>query len=166
MKIKQFKEANIKIAEDQPEFETVPAYANNDDGSVLFGFDLNDEEIENLTIDKTVWIKLLTGGAPMQPIALSVLFEDLFNKSTGKLPENFTNVIKPNDLARIMHAWADLKGVNGAIEDAAAKLDVKTFPYARLQKKYGLTSMSHSYWFALCYFIDLGVEASKSRIIT
>lgn len=165
MKIKKFEQANIKIAEDQPEFNTVPAYANNDDGSVLFGFDLDDEEIEKLKETKSIWVKLLTGGRPMQPIATSVEFEELFNKSTGSLPENFTSIIKPNDLARIMHAWADLKGINGTIEDAAAKLDVSKFPYEEIQKKYGLTSMSHSYWFALCYFIDAGIKATKSRII-
>lgn len=77
MKATEFPEVNVRIAENQPEYETLPAFHNADQGSVLFGFDLTDEEVEEVVKNKRFWVKQLTFNKSMQPIAVSVTKEQL-----------------------------------------------------------------------------------------
>lgn len=73
----EFTEANIRIAENQPEYETLPAFHNAKEGSVMFGFDLTDAEVEEVIKNKKFWVKQLTFNKAMQPIAVSVTKETL-----------------------------------------------------------------------------------------
>ena len=77
MKAIEFPEVNVRIAEDQPEFETLPAYFDREEGSVTFCFKLTEEEILRMYATGEIWFKQLTGGKPMQPIALSTNKEEL-----------------------------------------------------------------------------------------
>lgn len=73
----EFEEVNIRIAEDQPEYETLPAYANTQEGSVTFCFELNKEELDEIAKTGRIYFKQLTFNKPMQPIAMSTQKEDL-----------------------------------------------------------------------------------------
>lgn len=63
-----FPEANMKIAENQEEFQTIHAKGNTKDMSVTFCFSLNKEELEEVARTGEFWIKQVTGGKKMQPI--------------------------------------------------------------------------------------------------
>ena len=63
-------EVNLKIAENQEEFQTLSC--NYDKGVVAFAFELDEEDLANLQKEKRIYILLLTGGNPMQPINIAV----------------------------------------------------------------------------------------------
>jgi len=73
MRSVEFKEVNVRIAENQPEYETLPAYHNKDEGSMTFCFELDPDELEQVGKTGRIFIKQLTFNNPMQPIAGSCL---------------------------------------------------------------------------------------------
>lgn len=75
-----FKEANIKIAEEQEEYQTLPAYYNQKEGSMTFGFKLTPKELEEVNKTGTIFIKQLTFGNPLQPIGTSCIKDELIIK--------------------------------------------------------------------------------------
>jgi len=77
MKAIEFPEVNLRIAEDQDEYMTLPAYMNPHEGSITSCFELDDDEIEEIVKSKKLFIKVLNFGQPMQPISLSVIKEHL-----------------------------------------------------------------------------------------
>lgn len=77
MEAKEFKEVNVRIAEHQEEYQTLPAYYNQQEGSMLFCFELSEDEMNRIKATGEIWFKMLTFGQPMQPICLSTNKEDL-----------------------------------------------------------------------------------------
>lgn len=73
----EFDEVNLRIAEHQDEYETLPAYHNKKEGSVTFCFELNKEELDEIQRTGKVYFKQLTGNGAMQPIAMSTQKSDL-----------------------------------------------------------------------------------------
>lgn len=86
MKAVEFTEANVKIAEHQKDFHTVPAHYNPEEGSIIYCMELTDVEILSLVHGKKIWVKQLTGGRPMQPILMTTLKSEL-KFDDGKSPE-------------------------------------------------------------------------------
>ena len=80
MKSTEFPEVNVRIAEHQPQYETLPAFYNEEEGSMTFCFELDPQELEQVKITGKIWIKQLTFGKPMQPIAGSCLKEVLIQE--------------------------------------------------------------------------------------
>lgn len=80
MKAIEFKGHNVKIAENQPEYETLPALFNKQEGSMTFCFELDEQELEQVKKTGKIWIKQLTFGKAMQPIAGTVLKESLIQQ--------------------------------------------------------------------------------------
>lgn len=80
MKAVEFPEVNIRIAEHQPQYETLPAFYNNQDGTVTFCFELDNEELEQIGKTGKIYLKQLTMGKPMQPIAGTCLRESLITE--------------------------------------------------------------------------------------
>ncbi len=74
MKAIEFKEMNIKIAEHQEEFQTLPAYHNQLDGSLIYCFELSDTELKEVQESKRIYFKQITQGQPMQPINVATDF--------------------------------------------------------------------------------------------
>ena len=77
MKAKDFKEVNVRIAEHQEEYETLPAFYNKEEGSVTFCFELSEDEINRIQATGEIWFKMLTFGQSMRPICLSTNKQDL-----------------------------------------------------------------------------------------
>jgi hypothetical protein len=77
----EFEEVNVRIAEDQEEYETLPVYFNKEEGSMSFCFQLNKEEIDEVIKTGHVFFKQLTFGKPLQPVNMSVLKSDLIIKA-------------------------------------------------------------------------------------
>lgn len=77
MKSVEFPEVNVRIAEDQPQYETLPAFHNPEEGTVTFCFELDHDELEQIGKTGKIYLKQLIFDGPMQPIAGSCLKEIL-----------------------------------------------------------------------------------------
>ena len=73
----EFDEVNVRIAEHQEEYETLPAFINQGEGSATFCFQLNKEELDEIAKTGKIWFKQLTFGKPMNPISMSTQKDDL-----------------------------------------------------------------------------------------
>lgn len=73
----EFPEVNIRLGENQPEYLTLPAFHNKEDGSFTFCFQLNAEEIEEINRTGNVYFRQLAFGKPLQPVMMSTQKEDL-----------------------------------------------------------------------------------------
>ena len=80
MKAIEFEGHNVKIAENQPEYETLPALLNKQEGSMTFCFELDAVELEQVKKTGKIWLKQLTFGRAMQPIAGTILKESLIEE--------------------------------------------------------------------------------------
>ncbi len=77
MKPGEFPEVNLRIAENQPEFVTLPANYNKQTGAIVYCFELTQQEAEVVMAEKRIYFKQMIGKGPMQPIHPSVLKEEL-----------------------------------------------------------------------------------------
>lgn len=77
MKAVEFEEVNVRIAEDQPQYETLPAFWNKKEGSMTFCFELSPDELEQVGKTGRIYLKQLTFNKPMQPIAGTCLKNEL-----------------------------------------------------------------------------------------
>jgi len=67
MKVKEFPQVNVRIAENQDEYETLPAYRDKS-GRVICCFELSEEEKKLVEKTGEIWIDILTFNNPLQPI--------------------------------------------------------------------------------------------------
>lgn len=89
MKAKEFDEVNVRIAEHQDEYETLPAYHDKNEGSMTFCFELDEEEQLEVATNGVIFMKVLTFNQPLQPIAMSVIKEDLITiKDTDMIKDD------------------------------------------------------------------------------
>jgi hypothetical protein len=75
---KEFDEVNLRIAENQDEYQTLPAYCNTQEGSAMFCMELTELEKEIVAKTGCLYMKVLTFNKPLQPIAMSCIKEDLY----------------------------------------------------------------------------------------
>jgi hypothetical protein len=81
MKPKNFKEANVTFAKDQPEYQPLPAFrADSQDGEVITCWNLSFSERLRILFKGEIWLSLLTFNKPLTPCFLttkkSTLFKD------------------------------------------------------------------------------------------
>lgn len=72
MKAKEFDEVNVRLAEHQEEYQTLPVHYNPTEGSMSFCFELSEEERKQVNETGEIWVKVLTFGNAMQPILVTV----------------------------------------------------------------------------------------------
>ena len=76
MKTVHFPQANVNIAENQPEYTTVPAYVgvvstNPDVVGVICKVQFDFNEMQNiLANNNSIWLRMLTFGKPLQPFSI------------------------------------------------------------------------------------------------
>lgn len=80
MRAIEFPEVNLRIAEKQEEYETLPAHHNEKEMSMTFCFELSEEEKKRVAETGVIFMKVLTFNQPLQPIAMSTLKEDLIKE--------------------------------------------------------------------------------------
>lgn len=75
MKAIEFDEVNIRIAEHQEEYETLPVFVDGKNPAVpaIMCFKLNDEERKQVLETGNIWLTVLTFGHNFQPIGMSCL---------------------------------------------------------------------------------------------
>lgn len=69
----KFDEANVALAENQPEYETLHIHYDVEDveGKMTACFKLTDEEIAEIVATKKIWHTQLTFGNNFQPIYMT-----------------------------------------------------------------------------------------------
>lgn len=73
----EFPGSNVVFGKDQPEYRPLPALVLQDSfRSVITCWELTDEEIEELTRTKRLYLKQLTFGNPLQPLLPTVDLSD------------------------------------------------------------------------------------------
>lgn len=72
MKAVEFPQVNVRIAENQPQYETLPAHiVDEPEGRIITCFELTDEEIDEIVKTRKLWHVQLSFRQRMQPISLS-----------------------------------------------------------------------------------------------
>lgn len=87
-----FKERNIIIAKDQPQYKPIPAL-RNEAGDVTMCFQLSPEEIEEIGKTGKLWLAVKTFNNPLQPMFLTTKKSDLIEGSEPE-PEMEENKIE------------------------------------------------------------------------
>lgn len=69
----EFPQANIALAKDQPEYETLHVHADINDPTLPMTacFELSPEEVMEIYRTGKIWFTQLTFGKPFQPIRMS-----------------------------------------------------------------------------------------------
>lgn len=79
MKAIEFEGVNVRIAEDQPEYQTLPArigpvplMEGHDAMGATFCFELTPEELAEVNRTGRIWHTVVTFGQPLQPQSMTV----------------------------------------------------------------------------------------------
>lgn len=72
MKPIEFEQSNIKVAENQPEYQTLPAHHDPENGILTSCWELTPEEAEIVRNTGKIYFQQWTFNQPMQPISLTV----------------------------------------------------------------------------------------------
>ena len=102
MKAIEFPEVNVRIAEKQEEYETLPVHVDMSDNrtKTTMCFELNEEEFKQVAETGRIWVQMLTFGYSFHPISMSFL-----------KPEGFTEPQKPSthiddlDISTRRYTW-------------------------------------------------------------
>jgi hypothetical protein len=76
MKAIPFKGHNVTFVENQEEYESLPAF-KDEEGTVVTCWELSEEELKEITKTGKLWLSMLTFNTPLQPIKLSVNKSDV-----------------------------------------------------------------------------------------
>ena len=69
----KFSTGKRKIAENQEEYETLPAHIGGKSGEVTICFELDRKERKQVQETGQIWLSVLTFNSPLQPIHQSCL---------------------------------------------------------------------------------------------
>lgn len=107
MKAIEFPEVNVRIAENQPQYETLPVHIDTEDSATptTMCFQLDPEEIKQVVETGRVWMQMLTFGQSFHPIKMSLLKPEGFTE-----PENAKMATFLNGFAKSFHESAVKKG--------------------------------------------------------
>lgn len=76
MKPIQFEGVDIVYGKGQPEYQELPA-KQIDKNTVMTCWELSDEDIEQITKERKVWLGIMPFGRPLQPVLLSAFRLDI-----------------------------------------------------------------------------------------
>lgn len=78
MKPKEFKEANVTFAKDQPEYQPLPAFVNDSpQGEVITCWKLSFRERLRILFKGEIWLCLSTFNKPLSPTFLTTVKSDV-----------------------------------------------------------------------------------------
>jgi hypothetical protein len=84
MKPKQFQEANVTFAKDQPEYQPLPAFKSESaTGEVITCWNLSFKERLRILFKGEIWLCLMTFNKPLTPTFLSTKKSDVLQASTA-----------------------------------------------------------------------------------
>lgn len=77
---KQFPEANVTFAKDQPEYQPLPAFKNDSpQGEVISCWQLSFKERMRVLVKGEVWISLMSFNKPLTPSFITTKKSDVLN---------------------------------------------------------------------------------------
>lgn len=76
---KTFSEVNVIYAKDQPEYNPLPVY-KDEKGTLVSCWELTDEEIERIKMNKCIWLSVMTFNQPLQPMFMTANKSELFTE--------------------------------------------------------------------------------------
>ena len=77
---KQFKEANVTFAKDQPEYQPLPAFRNDSlQGEVITCWNLTFRERLRILFKGEIWLSLLTFNKPLTPSFITTKKSDVLS---------------------------------------------------------------------------------------
>ena len=77
---KQFKEANVTFAKDQPEYQPLPAFRNDSpQGEVITCWNLTFRERLRILFKGEIWLSLLTFNKPLTPSFITTKKSDVIS---------------------------------------------------------------------------------------
>jgi hypothetical protein len=82
----EFPEVNVRVAEKQEEYRTLPAFYCKQTGALVYKMELSEEERQAIYATGEFWVAQYTGGANMQPIFMSVRKEDVLTQEEESNP--------------------------------------------------------------------------------
>lgn len=87
MKAVDFKDVNLRIAENQEEYETLPVYVNRNHASTptTMCFELSEKEKKQVAETGKIWLTVLTFGNNFHPIRMSCLMPAEFYMKVFKI---------------------------------------------------------------------------------
>jgi len=65
--IEGFEQEEIKVAEHQPQYKTLPML-RGDDGYMICRFIVSDKDLENIKKTRSIYVYMLVGDGPVTPI--------------------------------------------------------------------------------------------------
>ncbi len=80
MKPIDFPEVNVIYAKDQPEYNPLPVFKDNK-GTVVSCWEFTDEEIEQIKMNKCLWLSVMTFNQPLQPLFMTADKSELFTEA-------------------------------------------------------------------------------------
>ena len=81
MKPIEFKEQNVVLAKDQPQYMPLPVHVmDTPEREIISCWKLTEEERVELLSTGEIWVCQLTFGGPLQPQRLTTSKEDMFGK--------------------------------------------------------------------------------------
>jgi len=78
MKSINFEESNVKFAENQPEYITLPAFYDKENGIVVTCYKMSFRERITLLFTNRIWLSIMTFGQALQPQKMNVLKSEVF----------------------------------------------------------------------------------------
>lgn len=72
MKAINFEGANMKVAENQEEYETLPAHVNEETGVVTSCWELTAEEVDEFKATGKIFLQQATFGHALQPVSINI----------------------------------------------------------------------------------------------
>lgn len=81
----KFKECNIVFAEDQDEYNSLPAFYNSEEKTASFCYKLSFIEVVKVFFRRKIWVSIMTFNKPLQPQLLSVDKEDVVKNNSNDI---------------------------------------------------------------------------------
>ena len=82
---KQFKEANVTFAKDQPEYQPLPAFINDSpQGEVITCWNLSFRERLRVLFKGEIWLSLLSFNKPLTPSFMTTKKSDVLVTENGQ----------------------------------------------------------------------------------
>lgn len=80
MRPKNFEEANVEIAKDQPEYQPLPAFVNNTpEGEVISCWELSFKERLRVLFKGEIWLMVMSFNRPLNPVYLTTNKEEVIS---------------------------------------------------------------------------------------
>lgn len=129
MKPITFPEVNVRVAENQEQYETLPSFVGEVQSGVqgvICCFEVSPEEVKRLSFCRKIWFQALTFGQPLQPFMMTIEEDYFLDKPAEETkPVEYAN----NEFVEFKLNWRDrLKALITGEFVGCVRVEKKLFP--------------------------------------